>query len=553
MLSVLALAAVWLCAGTPVAAELPDRISAIPEIRYPLAEPGEKESQLFKDYLHAVYSLRSGSGAEDGQLGDLLLRCIDAAPEHDAFLSLLVRWYSRKERGEESLNKLRTLYERHPDSDAVKLVYASALLDKDILSPSVEILEQTVPADLNLRVLRNYALLKVYEHRKQEDKVQELCREMSAVEALAALPQTQWMLLREELRRGEREQAKARAEKLVNNHEFYNYLPDLGKFFKYVAQLEDMELLRLFALRIMVLDKFAVTSRQWQHCNAVMFLCNLALGDTAMLKAQLETVEKIEPLKLRQFTLRQSFSQIDSHCLRLLKEEKLADAMLKVAVSYCEAMYECGAFSGDPSLLRRGIVYLLYGGDAAAAAELIALLPGPEPELKMMLLQLLLQLGRYGEAMEICRDLERPGHLDNVEPSNFYYLFGLAAAGAQQYPLAVEKFQQAYGLAPESAEIANALGYTMADRSVDLARARKLIAAAAEKHPDSAAIQDSLAWVQFRCGEPQAALRSMAQVWRRLKADPLWYESEREISDHLAQILGELGYEHLGAAFAAQP
>ena len=50
----------------------------------------------------------------------------------------------------------------------------------------------------------------------------------------------------------------------------------------------------------------------------------------------------------------------------------------------------------------------------------------------------------------------------------------------------------------------NALGYTLADHSRDLARARKLIERAHAAAPKNAAILDSLGWVLFRQGRTRA-------------------------------------------------
>jgi tetratricopeptide (TPR) repeat protein len=79
----------------------------------------------------------------------------------------------------------------------------------------------------------------------------------------------------------------------------------------------------------------------------------------------------------------------------------------------------------------------------------------------------------------------------------------------------------------------NALGYTLADHSRDLARARELIERAYAAAPKNAAILDSLGWVLFRQGhgvEAETYLRAA-------------YADDRsgDIAAHLGEVLWRLG------------
>ena len=75
----------------------------------------------------------------------------------------------------------------------------------------------------------------------------------------------------------------------------------------------------------------------------------------------------------------------------------------------------------------------------------------------------------------------------------------------------------------------NALGYSFAERNIRLPEARALIAKALELAPKDAFIMDSLAWVEFRSGQLDEALRLLEEAF---KAMP-----DAEIAAHLGEVL----------------
>ena len=79
----------------------------------------------------------------------------------------------------------------------------------------------------------------------------------------------------------------------------------------------------------------------------------------------------------------------------------------------------------------------------------------------------------------------------------------------------------------------NALGYSLAERNIRLPEARALIAKALELAPKDAFIMDSLAWVEFRSGNLDEALRLLEVAF---KAMP-----DAEIAAHLGEVLWTRG------------
>ena len=86
---------------------------------------------------------------------------------------------------------------------------------------------------------------------------------------------------------------------------------------------------------------------------------------------------------------------------------------------------------------------------------------------------------------------------------------------------------------PDDPAALNALGYTLADHSKDLPRARRLIERAYAAAPKNAAILDSLGWVLFRQGHG-------AEAETHLRAA---YLDDRggDIAAHLGEVLWTLG------------
>lgn len=79
----------------------------------------------------------------------------------------------------------------------------------------------------------------------------------------------------------------------------------------------------------------------------------------------------------------------------------------------------------------------------------------------------------------------------------------------------------------------NALGYSLADRNIRLPEARQLVTQALVYAPDDPFILDSLAWVEFRSGNTDEALRLLRNAF---KARP-----DAEIAAHLGEVLWTVG------------
>ncbi len=86
---------------------------------------------------------------------------------------------------------------------------------------------------------------------------------------------------------------------------------------------------------------------------------------------------------------------------------------------------------------------------------------------------------------------------------------------------------------PSNAQVLNALGYTLADRTDRYDEALKYIQRAIEIEPDDAAVVDSLGWVYYRLGNFEQSIKHLRRA-NELSKDP-------EIAAHLGEVLWASG------------
>jgi tetratricopeptide (TPR) repeat protein len=86
---------------------------------------------------------------------------------------------------------------------------------------------------------------------------------------------------------------------------------------------------------------------------------------------------------------------------------------------------------------------------------------------------------------------------------------------------------------PENAQVLNALGYTLADRTERYEEALQFIQKALELQPNDAAVIDSMGWVKYRLGDYEAAVAHLRKA-NELARDP-------EIAAHLGEVLWVMG------------
>lgn len=139
--------------------------------------------------------------------------------------------------------------------------------------------------------------------------------------------------------------------------------------------------------------------------------------------------------------------------------------------------------------------------------------------------QLLRELKLWREAWTV---LEQGTQRFPDDP-DLLYDQGMVADRLKRHDDVERLFRKVIELAPDNAGAYNALGYSFADRNVNLPEARRLIEQALALRPADAYIVDSLAWVAFREGKLDEARRLLTQAYAS--------RQDAEIAAHLGEVL----------------
>lgn len=139
--------------------------------------------------------------------------------------------------------------------------------------------------------------------------------------------------------------------------------------------------------------------------------------------------------------------------------------------------------------------------------------------------QLLREADRNKEAFAVVeRALEKlPDNTDLL------YDYAMLAEKLERVDILETSLRKVISIKPDHAHAYNALGYSLADRSMRLSEARDLIQKALVLSPDDAFIIDSMGWVQYRLGEPKEALKYLRQAYA--------IRPDAEIAAHLGEVL----------------
>lgn len=139
------------------------------------------------------------------------------------------------------------------------------------------------------------------------------------------------------------------------------------------------------------------------------------------------------------------------------------------------------------------------------------------------------EVKRYGEAFEVLGNAAERFPDD----ADLLYEQAMVAEKLDRVDEMERLLRRVIALKPDNAHAHNALGYSLADRSLRLPEARDLIRRALELAPGDPFITDSLGWVEFRLGNTDQALRLLRQAYSS--------RPDVEIGAHLGEVLWTLG------------
>jgi tetratricopeptide (TPR) repeat protein len=144
---------------------------------------------------------------------------------------------------------------------------------------------------------------------------------------------------------------------------------------------------------------------------------------------------------------------------------------------------------------------------------------------------LLVQDKRHQEAFELIKKTI------NTIPNTpqLIYDYAMAAERIGKLDLMENELRKVIQLQPDFSAAYNALGYSFADRNINLKEAKTLIETAHKLSPSDHYILDSLGWVEYRLGNYAVAEEHLRKAYS-VQEDP-------EISAHLGEVLWKQGLQ----------
>jgi len=167
------------------------------------------------------------------------------------------------------------------------------------------------------------------------------------------------------------------------------------------------------------------------------------------------------------------------------------------------------------------------------ARKLLAETPAADDEQRRLLAmaegQALREARRYEESFQVLNAaLERA-----PDDSALLYDAAMAAERVERVDAMEKLLRRLIQLKPDDPHAYNALGYSLADRSLRLQEAHDLIEKALKLAPDDAHIIDSMGWVYFRMGKLGQAREQLERAYA--------LRPEAEIGAHLGEVLWAMG------------
>jgi tetratricopeptide (TPR) repeat protein len=185
-----------------------------------------------------------------------------------------------------------------------------------------------------------------------------------------------------------------------------------------------------------------------------------------------------------------------------------------------------------PALLRAAALLNTHGAPSAADELLDRLIedePQRAPEILTARARMYVQASDLPRAMAL---LEK-GAIEYPDSVELHYATASVYEEEGQVSAALRELSWVLKTRPNDPAAMNALGFTLADHTKELSRARKLIERAHAAAPKNAAILDSLGWVLFRQGRASDALPYLNAAYSE--------DHDGDIAAHLGEVLWQTG------------
>ena len=187
------------------------------------------------------------------------------------------------------------------------------------------------------------------------------------------------------------------------------------------------------------------------------------------------------------------------------------------------------------SVQSRRAAILARQGNLEGARAMIRALPEQDPADARLKTSAEVQILRDNKQYQLAYDVLTEALTKDPKDLDFLYDKAMMADKLGNLDEMEQLLRQAIAIKPDYHHAYNALGYSLADRNMRLPEARQLILKALEFAPADPFISDSLAWVEFRSGNFQEALRILQKAYKD--------RPDAEIAAHLGEVLWTMGQQ----------
>ncbi len=422
------------------------------------------------------------------------------------------------ERYDEAAPFLRTLQEKYPDDEMVLYLTSGYYANMGDFAALDEVLARAKKAGAKIKYAR-----------------MELLRIMRRIQ------------------KGEEDEAETDAAMLGITPDFHrDPLQSLLDTWKYIQPTGDWKIVSDLTAAILMsdFDKLEEEGCAYDAARNSIFAA-LNAGDYAGAGYVLSFLKKINTPSLRRRIFCALADLANEFTKQKFKDKETPKALVMLNIQAGEmalSTVPVGDMARDGGI-RALAEYLVAAGELERYMEVTEGLKEPTPLDTLLRAFVLVDLDRAQEALPTLRSL-RDRFGDGL-PFEFYNALGEAERRCGNMQEAEDSFRKALELNPEDDVAANYLGYTMAEEGRDLDEARRLIEIALRANPDSISYLDSMAWVQFKRGDYQDALKFMVKTTTLAKQDPdtnPFLENDEYLT-HMREILQAIGCDYLAEFF----
>lgn len=173
-----------------------------------------------------------------------------------------------------------------------------------------------------------------------------------------------------------------------------------------------------------------------------------------------------------------------------------------------------------PDAVLMQVRILVEMGDFQRAESILtdAIESGVEPLSRMY--TLLASLYQKGGRMEDARKIYKQALALFAEDHQVYFEYGIFLDKSGDQQGALEAMNKVLELNPDDPYALNYIGYTWADKGINLEKAKEYLQEAVRQLPQDGFVRDSLGWAYFKLGETDAAIRELGAASEMEPEDP---------------------------------